>query len=204
MFEGTWTKVSTIEFAKLLCATLLALGPRLLDFDGAPAWNAKCASFAIFFMCLAGLPTHAEWKERANLVLGGWLVLSPWVLNFSNYGSAAGFHVVIGTAICLLSVAKLWDSPGNPPWLYGPGAAARAALSRPPSPETDYRAAEISRNAWLTGFARSKYRRWDGRSQARRRDLGHRRLSGNGKRASYPRARDVRAGPGSFRAACAG
>ena len=72
MFEGTWSKVSTIEFAKLLCATLLALGPRLLDFGGAPAWNARCASFAIFLRAwLVFRPTPSGKNEQISCSADG-------------------------------------------------------------------------------------------------------------------------------------
>ena len=54
-----------------------------------------------------------KWQDWANLVLGLWLVLSPWILGFSGTSSATWNAVLLGLAVGPLSLLHL---RGGPPW----------------------------------------------------------------------------------------
>ncbi len=136
MLERTWTRETAVDLVILLCGILLAIGPLLLNLGGAPAWNARFSAMVILLSALADLTARPQWSSRVNVVLGGWLIFAPWVLNFYDQ-AATDFHLVIGAAVLALSAAKLWGRQGHPPWLYEPGAAARAAWLRQTPPETE-------------------------------------------------------------------
>lgn len=48
-----------------------------------------------------------QWQDWAELVLGVWLFISPWVLGYSDVGAAAGNAYIIGAAIAILAIAEL-------------------------------------------------------------------------------------------------
>lgn len=49
----------------------------------------------------------AHWKDAANLVLGLWLVASPWALKFTGQGTAAWNAWGVGTVIAIAALAAL-------------------------------------------------------------------------------------------------
>ncbi len=71
--------------------------------------------------------------EWANLVLGAWLFLSPWILGFSGTSAAAWSAWVLGALVVILSGLSIsdqqrWEDWGNAavgvigflaPWLFG-------------------------------------------------------------------------------------
>jgi hypothetical protein len=57
--------------------------------------------------------TERRWKDGANLVLGAWLVLSPWVLGYAGTEAAVNAYTT-GTAILLVALIaaympKAWE-----------------------------------------------------------------------------------------------
>lgn len=86
-----------------------------------------------------------HWQDSLNLLLGLWIVASPWVLGFTTVHYAAGIAVIIGLVIAVfaawtLAVYAHWEEWVNvvlgillivTPWLFGfatvgstPGAEA--------------------------------------------------------------------------------
>jgi hypothetical protein len=47
------------------------------------------------------------WEEWTNVVLGAWLVVSPWLLGFAALQAAMWTAVVLGLAIALLALWAL-------------------------------------------------------------------------------------------------
>jgi len=43
-----------------------------------------------------------RWQDWANLVLGVWLILSPWLLGFSGIPSAMWNAVIVGVVVGLI------------------------------------------------------------------------------------------------------
>ena len=52
-----------------------------------------------------------KWQDWANLVLGLWLVLSPWILGFSGTSSAAWNAVILGLLVGLLALSVAREKP---------------------------------------------------------------------------------------------
>ena len=52
-----------------------------------------------------------KWQDWANLVLGLWLVLSPWILGFSGTSSATWNAVILGLLVCLLALSVAREKP---------------------------------------------------------------------------------------------
>jgi hypothetical protein len=74
-----------------------------------------------------------HWQDWANLVLGGWLFIAPWVLGYAFVPAAAWNSWIIGAVVAVISVAALirftqWEEVVNAalgvwllisPWLLG-------------------------------------------------------------------------------------
>jgi len=72
------------------------------------AWNAGIVGAVIVALSIAAIIRFAQWEEWINLVLGLWVVVSPWVLGFAAMAAAMWGHVVIGLAIVVLAALELW------------------------------------------------------------------------------------------------
>jgi predicted MFS family arabinose efflux permease len=49
----------------------------------------------------------SQWKDVVNLILGLWLIISPWVLNFASDSRPMWNAVIIGVIIAILAIAAL-------------------------------------------------------------------------------------------------
>lgn len=55
-----------------------------------------------------------RWQDAVNMLLGLWLFVSPWVLQFAGHEAAAWNAYVVGTAIVLFAaiavyMPKVWE-----------------------------------------------------------------------------------------------
>jgi hypothetical protein len=56
---------------------------------------------------VAALAAFAEWEEWLNLVVGLWVLVSPWVLDFANT-TAMWVHIVIGIIVAVVAAIEVW------------------------------------------------------------------------------------------------
>jgi hypothetical protein len=61
----------------------------------------------ISFFAIAALIAFRPWQEGVNIVLGAWLLVSPWVLGFRANPSLAGSAVLIGILVTICSALAL-------------------------------------------------------------------------------------------------
>jgi hypothetical protein len=99
------------DWANLVLAVLLFISPWVVGFATAAAasWNAWIVGIAIAALAIAALTAFAVWEEWINLVLGLWLIISPWALSFSTTVGAMWTHVVLGIIAVVISAWALWD-----------------------------------------------------------------------------------------------
>jgi hypothetical protein len=71
------------------------------NVDGA-MWNARACGVLIVILGLIGL-SRAEWAEWTNVGVGVWLLVSPWILDYSAIGSLTWNAVVIGIVVAVLA-----------------------------------------------------------------------------------------------------
>jgi len=55
----------------------------------------------------APAPPEAQWSSGINLLLGLWLIVAPWVLNYSGQNNAVWNEVIVGAAIALIAFARV-------------------------------------------------------------------------------------------------
>jgi SPW repeat len=98
---------TVLDVYNLALGAFLFLAPWLFSFGSGIAraedWTSSALVIAI---SVAALLAFSEWEEWANLILGLWLLASPWVLGFGN--TAMRVHVAVGLMIAFISALELW------------------------------------------------------------------------------------------------
>ncbi len=106
-----WTMSKLCDVGNLILGGLLFLSPWLFQFPaGLESQNAWVSGIVIAVLSIAALAAFAVWEEWLNLVIGLWLVVSPWVLKFSG-STAMRVNVVLGVIVAILAATELiWFS----------------------------------------------------------------------------------------------
>jgi len=96
----------------MLAGLWLWVSPFVLHFKlaGAAA-DASLVGIVIGSIAAMAIATQQTWEEWVNLVLGVWLIASPWLLGFSDRPVALGDMVIVGSVIVLLSLWSLARRP---------------------------------------------------------------------------------------------
>ena len=71
------------------------------------AANDVIVGILIAFFAGAALIVFRPWQESINMVLGAWLLVSPWVLGFQAVPSLMWGSVVIGVVVMFCSAVAL-------------------------------------------------------------------------------------------------
>ncbi len=116
MRELKW-KESGVDVVNLIVGALLFLTPWAFGFvaDQPAASNAWISGILIAVVAIAALTKFAEWEEWVNLLLGAWVVVSPWLLGFAAHTTGRWVHVVAGLIVAILAAVKLWFLHQSPP-----------------------------------------------------------------------------------------
>ena len=103
-----WRRESALDVYNLLFAVVLLAAPWLFALTNSTGkidlWASGAAIAAI---SLAALVAFARWEEWANLLLGLWLIASPWLLGFAHT-RAMHFSVGLGCLVAFMALLELW------------------------------------------------------------------------------------------------
>ena len=91
---------------------LLFFMPWLLRFDSVlplRSWDFFVVGVAIAAAGAAALHLRARFARRATPALGGWMIASPWVLDFAPNIPARNSALVLGTGVFLMGVWALLE-----------------------------------------------------------------------------------------------
>jgi hypothetical protein len=107
---------SGVDVVNVVAGVALALSPWYLGYasESQAAWNAWLAGAAIALIAVAAILAYNQYEEWANLALGLWTILSPWLLGFSALSSATVLHVVVGIVVAVLAAGRLWTTSDKP------------------------------------------------------------------------------------------
>lgn len=96
------------DWTTLILGVWLFLSPWILGFTGISqaATNAYVIGIAVVVFALLALYMPHLWEEWINVVLGVWLIVSPWVLGYAGVMQAAVWNsVIVGL---LVAIFGLW------------------------------------------------------------------------------------------------
>ena len=93
----------------LILGLWLVISPWALNFqaEANPTWNAVILGVVIAAVALFALFQVKAWEEWVNLVLGIWLIISPWIIGFSGVVTAMWNAVIVGAVVALLALWAL-------------------------------------------------------------------------------------------------
>jgi hypothetical protein len=79
------------------------------------AWNAYVFGILVALFAIAALASPRRWEEWVELVLGVWLIVSPFILLFyGNEKGAAWNTVIVGLLVCIDAIGVLGRQQGVP------------------------------------------------------------------------------------------
>jgi hypothetical protein len=103
------------DWANLLLGAWLFVSPWVLQFvvgtgsNASAAWNAWISGTVIAVIAVAALLQSQQWKEWANIVVGIWVAISPWVLGYTSLTTATSNAVIVGILTVCLAGWELYD-----------------------------------------------------------------------------------------------
>lgn len=111
-----WSNAKLCDVANLLLGAFLVISPWIFGFSiGTASTNAMICGLIIVVLSFAALALFATWEEWLNLIIGLWLIVSPWVLGFTGISAALNVHVVVGFLVALLAAIEIWYVYQHPP-----------------------------------------------------------------------------------------
>jgi hypothetical protein len=99
---------SVPDLYNLFLAALLFISPWLFKLTNGPGRvDLWVTSTVIGLISLAAIIAYRDWEEWLNVVLGLWLIASPWLLGFPHT-RAMHFSIGIGVVVAFLALLDLF------------------------------------------------------------------------------------------------
>lgn len=117
MLDKIWTRKSqAMDLANTVLGIGLLIAPWVLNFTGetTAATSAWIAGGAIALIAVDAVLNRQTWEDAANLGLGIWAVVAPWLLGLAGITSAMYAHVAIGLIVAILAAVNLWIVGNRP------------------------------------------------------------------------------------------
>jgi hypothetical protein len=108
---------ASADTLNLLLAVWLFLSPWVVGFVHVTpaAWTAWLSAIAIAIFAIVALAAFAEWEEWINLILGVWVLISPWVVQIAGQHKPTLALFLTGAAVAVISAVDLWLLHRRPP-----------------------------------------------------------------------------------------
>lgn len=105
-----WTNARLCDVGNLILGCALFVSPWIFKYPAGHEWtNAIVVGIVIAALSIAALAAFTVWEEWLNLVVGLWLIASPWVLHFVDT-TAMRVNIVIGVVVAVLAAIELYDT----------------------------------------------------------------------------------------------
>jgi SPW repeat len=101
-------RASALDFYTVTFGLFLFVSPWLFAYANEGARIDLWASgAAIAAMSVAAIIAFSDWEEWTKLLIGFWLMVSPWMLGFAHTGA---MHVCIwvGAIVSFVTALELW------------------------------------------------------------------------------------------------
>lgn len=87
----------------------LCISPGLLQFGNDATATFVAVITGVLLICIevVTVSTFRLWEEWINVVLGAWLIVTPWVLSFYLNMAAMANFVVVGALVMALALYEL-------------------------------------------------------------------------------------------------
>ena len=102
--KGTWQNTICILASLWLCISPFALH---LKLDSVVISDTDIVGFFIGALSIIAIVTHHVWEEWTKVILGVWLLASPWFLGIGHQIIAAEDIVTVSMVVVILSLWSL-------------------------------------------------------------------------------------------------
>lgn len=103
-----WRRESVLDIYNLVLALFLFVSPWLFAYASPDAKIDFWASGALIaVVSLVTFVAFSGWQEWLNLLLGTWLVVSPWILGFTHT-RAMHYSIGIGAVVAFMAALEIW------------------------------------------------------------------------------------------------
>jgi hypothetical protein len=103
-----WRRESVLDLYNLLLAAVLLASPWLFTLTNpAGTIDLRASGAAVAAISLAAIIAYASWEEWANVLVGLWLIGSPWILGFTHT-RAMHFSIGLGAVVTFIALLELW------------------------------------------------------------------------------------------------
>jgi hypothetical protein len=103
-----WSSARLCDVGNLFLGMILFFSPWLFGLSAGAQWQtASTVGIFIAVLSVAALAAFAIWEEWLNLIVGLWLIASPWLLGFQD-SSAMAVDVSIGAVVAILAALEVW------------------------------------------------------------------------------------------------
>ncbi|MBO4223540.1 SPW repeat protein [Bradyrhizobium neotropicale] len=103
-----WRNESALDLYNLAAAIFLLAAPWMfVRVNPTAAIDLRASGAAIAVLSLAAIIAFSVWEEWGNLLVGAWLIVSPWVLGFAHT-RAMHFSIIAGAVVMFMSLLELW------------------------------------------------------------------------------------------------
>ncbi|HET7493665.1 MAG TPA: SPW repeat protein [Bradyrhizobium sp.] len=103
-----WRRESVLDLYNLAFAIVLFVMPWFFTrASGITVIDLRACGVAIAVLSAVAMFGYANWEEWGNLLIGIWLIVSPWILGFAHT-RAMHYSIGIGLAVAFFSLLELW------------------------------------------------------------------------------------------------
>lgn len=94
------------DVGNLIAGIWMIVSPWALAYQAEPRpmWNAVILGLVIAAVALSALWQVFAWQEWVNIVLGAWLIVSPWALGFNALQAAMVNALIVGAVVVVLAI----------------------------------------------------------------------------------------------------
>jgi hypothetical protein len=102
------------DYAGLLLGIVVLLSPWMAGQTDHNAAVTSATLTGLLLVIVAGLEIMwlYRWHELATFLMGAWLFLSPFVLEYSKMSPLAPLHIGLGSVIAILALLEIWQDWG--------------------------------------------------------------------------------------------
>lgn len=103
-----WRDEAILDVYTLVLAVFLFLTPWLFAFSrDSVRIEVWTSSLLLALTSCGAVLAFAKWEEWTSLLLGLWITVAPWVLNF-QHTTAAKISIGVGCVVAFLAALELW------------------------------------------------------------------------------------------------
>lgn len=95
----------------MLVGVLTGISPWLAEQQTDPAvmWNAVLVGALVLVLAQLEYVSLQRWEETGEIVLGLWLIASPFTFGYAEAGPLRYWHFILGAIVALLATWELWQ-----------------------------------------------------------------------------------------------